>query len=82
MQYAKKIDLYLYFYICIALYIFFPAKLGACMHFENNAGNFSSAVRRPFGHDSAVMSKLVALSPNSMHIVHDWSEKGVPTSAR
>ena len=38
-----------------------------CMHFENSAGNFGgSAVRRPFGHDSAVeMSKLVALLPNS-----------------
>ena len=34
--------------------------------------------RRPLGHDSAGgLSKLVALLPNSMQIVHDWSEKGV-----
>ena len=50
-----------------------------CMHFENSAGNFGgSAVRRPVGYDSAAtMSKLVALLPNYMQIVQNWSEKGV-----
>ena len=49
------------------------------MQFGNIAGNFGgSAFRRPFGHDSACgLSKLVALLPNSMQIVHNWSEKGV-----
>ena len=49
------------------------------MHFGNSAGNFGgSAVRRPVGHDSAAaMSKLVALLPNYMQIVQNWSEKGV-----
>ena len=49
------------------------------MHFGNGAGNFGgSAVRRPVGHDSAAaMSKLVALLPNYMQIVQNWSEKGV-----
>ena len=52
-----------------------------CMHFGNSAGNFGgSAVRRPVGHDSAAaMSKLVALLPNSVQIVQNWSEKGVFT---
>ena len=51
------------------------------MYFRNSASNFGgSAVRRPFGHDSAAgMSKLVALLPNSMQIVPNWSEKGVVT---
>ena len=50
-----------------------------CMHFGNSAGNFGgSAVRRPVGHDSAAaMTKLVALLPNYMQIVQNWSEKGV-----
>ena len=49
------------------------------MHFGNSAVNFGgSAVRRPVGHDSAAgMSKLVALLPNYMQIVQNWSEKGV-----
>ena len=49
------------------------------MHFRNSAGNFGgSAVRQPVGHDSAAaMSKLVALLPNYMQIVQNWSEKGV-----
>ena len=49
------------------------------MHFGNSAGNFGgSAVRQPVGHDSAAaMSKLVALLPNYMEIVQNWSEKGV-----
>ena len=49
------------------------------MHFGNSAGNFGgSALRRPVGHDSAAaMSKLVALLPNCMQIVQNWSEKGV-----
>ena len=49
------------------------------MHFGNSAGNFGgSAVRRPVGHDSAAaVSKLVAFLPNRMHIVQNWSEKGV-----
>ena len=49
------------------------------MHSGNSAGNFGgTAVRRPVGHDSAVaMSKLVALLPNYMQIVQNWSEKGV-----
>ena len=49
------------------------------MHFGNSAGNFGgSAVRRQVGHDSAAaMSKLVALLPNCMQIVQNWSEKGV-----
>ena len=52
------------------------------MHFGNSAGNFGgSAVRRPVGHDSAAaMSKLVALLPNYMQIVQNWSEKGVVCS--
>ena len=51
------------------------------MYFGNSAGNFGgSAVRRPVGHDSAAaMSKLVALLPNYMQIVQNWSEKGVHT---
>ena len=51
------------------------------MQFGNSAGNFGgSAFQRPVGHDSAcVLSKLVALLPNSMQIVHNWSEKGVCT---
>ena len=50
-----------------------------CMHFGNSAGNFGgSEVRRPVGHDSAAaMSKLVALVPNYMQIVQNWSEKVV-----
>ena len=49
------------------------------MQFGKGAGNFGgSAFRRPFGHGSACrLSKLVALLPNSMQIVHNWSEKGV-----
>ena len=49
------------------------------MQFGNSAGNFGGlATRRPFGHDSAgELSKLVALLPNSIQIVHNWSEKGV-----
>ena len=49
------------------------------MHFGNSAGNFGgSAVRQPVGHDlAAAMSKLVALLPNYMQIVQNWSEKGV-----
>ena len=47
------------------------------MHFGNSAGNFGgSAVLRPVEHDSAAaMSKLVALLPNYMQIVQNWSEK-------
>ena len=50
-----------------------------CMQFGKSAGNFGGSVfRRPFGHDSACgLSKLVALLPNSMLLVHNWSEKGV-----
>ena len=50
-----------------------------CMHFGNSAGNLGgSAVRRPVAHDAAVaMSKLVALLPNYMQIVQNWSENGV-----
>ena len=53
-----------------------------CVHFGNSAGNFGgSAVRRPVGYDSeAAMSKLVALLPNYMQTVQNWSEKGVVTS--
>ena len=49
------------------------------MQFGNSAGNFGgSAFRWPFGHYSACgLSKLAALSPNYMQIVHNWSEKGV-----
>ena len=49
------------------------------MQYGNSAGNFDGlAFRRPLGHDSAGrLSKLVALLPNSMQIVHNWSEKGV-----
>ena len=49
------------------------------MQFGNSAGNFGgSTFRRPFGHDSAGgLSKLIALLPNFMQIVHNWSEKGV-----
>ena len=49
------------------------------MRFGNSAGNFGgSAFRRPFGHDSAGgLSKLVALLPNSVQIVQNWSEKCV-----
>ena len=49
------------------------------MNFGNSAGNFGgSAVRPPVGHDSAAaMSKLVALLPNYVKIVQNWSEKGV-----
>ena len=51
-----------------ALLHLFPAKFGG------------SAFRQPFGHDSTGgLSKLVALLPNSIHIVHNWSEKGVVT---
>ena len=52
------------------------------MQFGNSAGDFGgSAFRRPFGHDSACgLTKLVALLPNSMQIVHNWSEKGVYNS--
>ena len=54
------------------------------MHFGNSAGNFGgSAVRRPVGHDSAAaMSKFVALLPNYMQIVQNWSGKGVVTRTR
>ena len=49
------------------------------MQFGNSAGNFGvSAFRLPFGNDSTDgLSILVALLPNSMQIVHNWSEKGV-----
>ena len=49
------------------------------MQVGKSACNFGgSAFRRPFGNDSAGgLSKLVALLPNSMKIVHNWSEKGV-----
>ena len=49
------------------------------MDFGNGAGNFGgSAVRRPFGRDSAAgMSKLVALLPDSTQVVQNPSEKGV-----
>ena len=49
------------------------------MHFGNSAGNFGgTAVWPPVGHDSATaMSKSVALLPNYMQIVQNWSEKGV-----
>ena len=50
------------------------------MHFGNSAGNIfgGSAFRLPFGHDSAGgLSKFVALLPNFMQIVQNWSEKCV-----
>ena len=49
------------------------------MQFGNSAGNFGGpAFQRPFGHDSASgLSKLVAILPNSMQIVHNWSGKCV-----
>ena len=49
------------------------------MPFGNSTGNFGGlAFRRPFGHDSAGgLPKLAAPLPNSMQIVHNWSEKGV-----
>ena len=49
------------------------------MQFGKSAGNFGGSVfRRPFGHDLVCgLSKFVALLPNSMQIVHNWSEKGV-----
>ena len=56
----------------------FPGQFRCqCMQFGNSAVNFDgSAFRRPFGHDSACgLSKLVALLPNYMQIVHIWSEK-------
>ena len=48
------------------------------MQFGDSASNFGGlAFRLPFGHDSAGgLSKLVAFMPNSMHTVHNWSEKG------
>ena len=48
-----------------------------CMQFRKSAGNFGgSAFRRPLGHDSAGgLSKLFALLPNYMPIIHNWSEK-------
>ena len=54
------------------------------MHFGNSACNFGgSVVRRPVGHDSAAaMSKLVALLPNYMQIVQNWSEKDVHSPDR
>ena len=47
------------------------------MQFGNSACNFGgSAFQRPFGHDSVGgLSKLIALLPHSMQIVHYWSEK-------
>ena len=52
------------------------------MQFGNIAGNFGGlAFRRPFGHDSACrLSKLVALLPDFMHIVHNWSDKDLYNS--
>ena len=48
------------------------------MHFGISAGYFGgSAVQRLFGHDSAAAVSLVALLPNFMQIVQNWSEKGV-----
>ena len=49
------------------------------MQFGNSPSDFGgTAFRRPFVHDSACgLSKLVALLPNSMQIVHNLSEKGV-----
>ena len=63
----------------LLLYTFSGQFRRQCMHYGNGAGNFGvSAVRRPVGHDSAAaMSKLVALLPNYMQIVQNWSEKGV-----
>ena len=54
------------------------------MHFGKSAGNFGgSAVRRPVWYDSAAaMSKLVALLPNYMQIVQNWSEKGVDAGTK
>ena len=53
------------------------------MYFGNSASNFGgSAFRWPVGHESAaVLSKLVALLPNYMQIVHNWSGKCVEMSA-
>ena len=58
---------------------FFGQFRRQCMRFGNSADNVGgSAVRWPVGHDSAAaMSKLVALLPNYMQIVQNWSEKGV-----
>ena len=57
----------------------FPANLSGSAMFGDSAGNFGgSAFRRPFVHDSAVgLSKLVALLPNPIMIVLNWSEKSV-----
>ena len=63
----------------------FPANLGdsACISEKVQAISAVRQVRRPVGHDSAAaMSKLVALLPNYMQIVQNWSEKGVLTRAR
>ena len=51
------------------LYTLFLPFRRQCMQFGNCVGNFGgSAVRRPFGHDSAaVMSKLVALVYTEFH---------------
>ena len=46
------------------------------MQFGNSAGNFggrSGMIRCAL----CSLTKLVALLPNSMQIVHNWSEKGV-----
>ena len=73
-------------YCIIPMYYFFVPTTSfsgqfrrQCMLFGKSAGNIcGSAVRRPVGHDSAAaMSKLVALLPNYMQIVRNWSEKGV-----
>ena len=53
------------------------------MHFE--IAHAISAVRHFGGRSGMIrgggggLSKLVALLPNSMQIVHNWSEKGVDT---
>ena len=54
------------------------------MHSGISAGNFGgSVVRRPVGHDSAAaMPKLVAILPNYVQIVQNWSEKGVLQTGR
>ena len=68
-----------YMYVSTYLHLF-PANLGdsACISEIVQAISAVQQVRRPVGHDSAAaMSKLVALLPNYMQIVQNWSEKGV-----
>ena len=64
----------------------FPANLGGSACSSEIVQAFSAvqrAFRRLFGHDSAGrLSKLAALLPDSMQIVHNWSEKGAPRGGK